>query len=154
MIEQTQFIARNVPDLIYNGGMEDGNPPTYWSMWGSPPTFERSNAQKHSGDYSTHIIADGSNQGFSASQNRHNQSAGIIYKQSVWFYMVSGQIQSRWNTGGGAGADIFTHTTTGSWQYWSRWYEEIDGGDEAYPAFYSNGGAAEFYIDDVSVWRC
>jgi hypothetical protein len=138
------------PNLVTNGGMEDGNPPTGWTILGDG-TFEQSDVEKHNGTYSVHINTD-INEGFYQT-NDYTQQTGMVYWQSFWYYIVSGQIRSRWQVGSGAGAEEFIHSVTGSWQYWSRYYTEIDGGDDAYTQFTSYAASAEFYIDDISVKR-
>ena len=130
------------PELVTNGGMEDGDPPTGWSTYASPATFEQSATQKHNGSYAAHIVD--STTGTKGIVQALTLVSGHIYKASFWYYIVSGALINQINN-----ADV-TYSTTGSWQYAERVVTYNSGYSNIY--FLNAGGATtEFYIDDVSV---
>lgn len=134
-------------ELVTNGGMEAGEPPTGWSAINTPEVFESSGVQKHSGAKSAHIndsIA--SNGGI---QHSVSFVSGKTYKLSFYYYIVSGSI-SGWSNDG----FIVTGplTTTGSWQF-AEAYGVLGAGSIIVINNYSVSVAAEFYIDDVSVQK-
>jgi hypothetical protein len=139
-------------ELVSNGGMESGNPPTGNTVIGTPAIFEQSGVQKHSGSYSCHIndSTPTNNGGF---YNRANTTAGKTYKHSFWYWIVSGSINAGVMLGDGSQWIKQTRlTTTGSWQYYEEFViQTITGTYGSGYQNYSNSVAAEYYIDDVSV---
>jgi len=131
--------------LVANGGMEDGDPPTGWSAYNSPETFEQSGVQKHTGSYSTHIVDS------TPSRGGFYQTISIItnkqYKVSFWYYIVSGSIRVELDYP--SVYDLLSKT--GSWCYFEKIFTRISTYSRIY--FYNSSAsvAAEFYIDDVSV---
>ena len=134
-------------ELISNGTMESGNPPTGWTATSSPETFDRSAVQKHSGTYSARVIDSIPSQG--GFYGEVPFEAGKTYKISFWYFISSGSIYL-WGNGTGVPINDIELTTTGSWQYREKVFRNTD---STYIAFsnYSGSVAATFYIDDVSV---
>jgi hypothetical protein len=137
------FQPSNGPELVTNGGMETGNPPTGWSAAFTPETFEQSGVQKHSGSYSAHIID--STPSYGGFSQPLSIITGKTYKFSFWYYLVNGTLRVQPDT------DAHIYTTTGSWIYGEFTRTCIGADPNIY--FINNSGsvAAEFYIDDVSV---
>ena len=144
------------PTLVTNGGMETGDPPTWWGSVNTPETFERSGVQKHSGSYSCHVVDNPASwAGLVNSTTSAMRYAGKRYKVSFWYYLVSGSLSFIQKNGGGS-ADIIntTLTTTGSWQYYEGVFTETTTGQSVNNHWFvnsSNSVAAEFYIDDVAI---
>ncbi len=135
-------------ELVTNGGMETGNPPTSWSATETPETFERSAVQKHSGTYSARVVeSTGSYGGFCQPISK---VAGRLYEASFWYYLVSGaMIGSIQNGYGNDNLSAVYPSTIGSWTEIHYTATEILTGaigDIRFQAFPN----AEFYIDDVS----
>ena len=130
-------------ELVINGGMETGNPPTGWSILNIPEIFEQSNVQKHSGSYSAHIIDSIPSYGgfYRADLGLSNLK---LYRILLWYYLVDGigicQNQVDWNI------DLIT---PGSWIY----AEKLINPGNSFLIFSNvfNTVACEFYIDDASV---
>jgi len=139
----------NTVELVSNGGMESGNPPTGWSVSGSPDIFERSGTQKNNGTYSAHIVETSAT--YSGFEQRHSETAGKQYKLSYWYYLASGRLLVSMMDGTNGVIMHNTHTTNGSWQYSETIYTQTKTGSLAGIIFRSDGVSAEFYIDDVSV---
>ena len=152
------FIDKEILDvtgseLISNGGMEEGDPPTGWSALSTPEIFERSAVQKHSGSYSAHIVDSTASYG-AFQQLLVNKVAGKTYKLCFWYYIVSGTMAAYFYRGDGGGLIAYQlYTTTGSWQYAELIGIETVTGNSGGPRFLnaSNSIAAEFFIDDVSI---
>ena len=149
LIMAYRTLFRPTSEVIINGDMELGSPPTNWQSYNSPGTFERSGFRFHSSDYSAHILTEVTGSGFQYGST-WSQRTGILYIQSFWFWIVEGTLTSVWTNGDTTDIDSIEHTITGSWQYWSRNYTEASGGSLANVIFSSTNGG-EFYIDDVSV---
>jgi len=135
----------NTVELVSNGGMESGNPPTGWSNVNSPNTYERSSTQKHSGSYSLHVshpaASRGGTQALTVSSNKR-------YKLSFWYYLVSGNMYGTWSDDAGW-HDNTIPTVTGSWQYFETFMNPNRSSINIY--ILTSGSGGEFYIDDVSV---
>ena len=147
-------IIGGVSEIVYNGGMEVGTPPTGWIADSSPEVFERSAVRKHSGSYSLHVVD--STPSLAGAYQWGGFTVGKSYKLSFWYYLVSGVIYSYSDSG----LAIKTYNTTGSWQYdertWVATLDPIDGHEGYERPFignHSNSVAAEFYIDDVSIMQ-
>ena len=139
-------------ELVTNGGMENGAPPTGWTALNTPETFEQSGVRKHSGSYSAHIID--STPGYRGFAQGYTSITGKIYKISFWYYLVSGSLRSTIIKGDNSGFNYNSDlTTNGAWTYFELIYTETAGGALAKWQFKnsSTAVAAEFYIDDVSV---
>lgn len=142
-------------ELVTNGGMESGDPPTGWSATGTPETFEQSGVQKHGGSYSAHIVD---------SIPSYGGLRGLVfptvtgkkYKICGWAYIVAALegCEFFWVHGDNSFAnDISVDTTAGLWLYRESIVTETAGGAGAYIGFRNAGNiqTAEFYIDDVSI---
>jgi hypothetical protein len=139
-------------ELVTNGGMEDGDPPTGWSVKLNPETFERSGTQKHGGNYSLHLVESNGSYGY-VYQSFGSRLLGKTIKVSFWYNLVSGTV----------GAQIYDasiplnlvdipFSTPGSWQYVELVYTVTGLPDmDLYILFGGAAGNYEFYIDDVSV---
>jgi len=132
------------PNLVSNGTMETGSPPTGWTIENTPSTFERSGVQKHSLNYSAHVIDPGTWGGFYQSVAMVN---GKTYTLSYSYYIVSGGIAVQTT----ATYEVNnSHTTIGSWQDVETEFL-CTGSDTIKFINISNSTPAEFYIDDVSI---
>src|SRR3990170_185356 len=75
-------------ELVTNGEMEDGDPPTGWSANNNPETFERSGVQKHGGSYSAHIVdSTPSYGGFYRAGISWPYGTGLYLRFSFWDYL-------------------------------------------------------------------
>jgi len=151
IIGLSRNLTFNPTEMITNGGMEIGNPPTGWQARNTPQTFERSGVQKHSGSYSTHIVDLAEMGGF---LQYLTTIIGETYKLSFWYWIVNGSIIAGLLNGNGSNWTVITLlTNTGSWQYCELFGQEQIGGTGSLVAFFnsSNTLTAEFYIDDASV---
>ena len=142
------------PELVTNGGMEDGDPPTGWITVESPDNFEQSITQVHSGIYSCRYKSS------SSSWADFHQAVDLpIYKPvrlSFWYYLVSGQLTVKQTDNNGS-AILYnqTFTNTGEWTYVIASYTSTypinpEPGVDALISF-GRDGAFEIYIDDVSI---
>jgi len=129
-------------EKVTNGGMENGDPPSNWTTYGTPPTFERSNAQAHEGTYSLHVITTSENHG---GKQTLSLIPGKIYEITAWVYVVSGG--ARLWLSGTPGIDWTT--STGQWVklYGTR----VAPAPDSQVRILSYTGASEFYVDDVSI---
>jgi len=140
-------------ELTTNGGMELGDPPTGWTAFGTPDSFERSddNVRSGGGSYNMHIVTSGGWKG--AQQNVASLlSSGQTYKLSFWYYIEpDGRIQIGLYNGGAwapVGSEILT--TTGVWTYKELEFVVPDAANQQI-LFCDNNIATDFRIDDVSL---
>ena len=149
------FIKDCSKNLIQNGGMEVGNPPTGTSPHNSPEILERSGIDKHSGSYSLHIVDSvPSSAGSFLYDLVNSKIIGRTYKFSYWYKIVSGSIQMQFLKGDGSSAIIFAnHFDIGNWNYGELVGVEGGAGGPYYGLVCNLSGIApaEFYIDDISV---
>jgi hypothetical protein len=132
-------------ELVTNGGMESSDPPTGWSQLNSPDTFERSGVQKHSGDYSLHIIKlTGVQAG--ATQNL-SFTIGRTYRVSLWYYLATDSMLCAINQGDGT-LDYNWFSEQETWVHFSK---DITSTGSDGIIYLVTGGDDEFYVDDVSV---
>lgn len=140
-------------EKITNGGMESGDPPTGWIAFNTPETFEQSGVQKHSGNYSVHLVDSvASNEGFR--QYSISFVSGKTYKLSFWYLLVSGTLNVQCFDGNGATRILYSnYTTTGSWLYAEVSLTSTHTGSNAFIQFLNESPSvpAEFYIDDISI---
>lgn len=132
------------PELIINGDLElDSN----WSDYGTPTTNERSAVQKQSGSYSRHVVCDGASEGIIS--DYFSVVAGVNYRIQVWVYVVSGSV-SITRTHARLDWTTLVSSGTGSWQLLeTTMVASATGGEQI--RIRSAFGAAEFYVDDVSI---
>lgn len=132
------------PELIINGGMEIGDPPTGWTIAGPTTTAERSNTHAHTGTYSFRTVEATNN--YNGFYQNIPITTGKKYRIAFWYWIESGEILAE-NTGGLLW--FVGLTIKGSWQYY-----EVDiiatNSNPSPLQFYSNGMPSEFFIDDVS----
>lgn len=135
-------------EMVLNGGMENGNPPTNTAN-NNATTWEQSGVQKHSGSYSLHVVTGAGGGAGWILTGGASKVAGKKYKLSFWYWLVSGNLQVQFLKGDGSASIIIgSYSTTGSWQYAELIaIETVNGTYVAYPF---GPAAAEFYIDDVS----
>lgn len=142
-------------ELVSNGGMESGNPPTGWSVINSPDTFEQSGVKKHGGSYSAHVIDSSSPSYRGMASPAMSRIAGKKYKLSFWYYLADGGIEVDIRTGDNS--DYLTTLSISSpattWALYEYIFTETNTGSTGYLWFRNISGIlpAEFYIDDVSV---
>jgi hypothetical protein len=128
-------------NLCDDPGFETGTAPT---TNGTPTTCAQSNEQAHSGTYSWKVVADANNEGI---YRNPSVTAGKWYFVSAWVYVTSGVCKISGETRWSFTKDI---TTTGSWVR-SVFVAKGTGTGATTLAFYCNGAAAQFHVDDVSV---
>ncbi len=143
----------NGQEIIANGIMEIGNPPTGWDPINTPETFEQSTLHTHSGSYSLHLVDTvGDN---ASAQQALSKTAGRQYALSVWYYLISGQFKVAVQNGNGSG-NIFdtTYDTIESLQHITATLTEtITGNTGMIYLSAPIGVPSEFYVDDVSLIR-
>jgi len=132
-----------------NGDMEDNS---NWTTTGTPSTCEQSTTKVWEGSYSWYVDADALNEGI-YSDTFVIPADTSKYWITFNYYIVSGELDARSkNPTDSKGLDFTgTYTTTGSWQ--KATIVTTATGTLEYERIYfrSNGGAAEFYIDDVRI---
>lgn len=141
-------------EIISNGSFEAGNPPTDWTSYGSPDTFEQSGVQKHSGSNSAHLVElHAAATCFYQTLAAGSRIAGHTYRYSFWYYLVSGKMACSIIKGDNSGTLATTqYTITGSWQYVETELvqDTTDAGSSSFQ-FWAPTEAGEFYIDEVSI---
>lgn len=139
-------------NLVDNGGMEGGaNPPSGQTAIGAATvTSEGTSGYYHSGTYSEKVVttaAGGSSQNISI-------TAGNWYLASVWLRISSGtQVEVRDGAAPISGSSQYiTGAANGdTWKKYS-WIFQAVSTDTIYQMYINSfGGAATFYVDDVSV---
>ena len=143
------FIKDCSRNLIQNGGMEIGNPPTGWMVTGSPTTYERSNAWAKSGIYSAHV-AD-SIPSYGGFYQNIILRVGRTYKISGWVNVISGTMKVQVYDDV-LGAIVYQDFVPGI-SYLNLSFICPSGitVDSLYFTNLGNSVAAEFYVDDVFV---
>jgi RHS repeat-associated protein len=131
-------------DLAVNGGMEvdDG-----WSdiAGAEPTTNERSTAQVDAGTYARHVNAD---TGEGIESEAVDLAAGVTYVVAARVYPVSGTVKMGVSNTG----DFDTTTSgTGAWETLRAVHTPTSDLNAVTLQFTASSGAAEFYVDAVSV---
>lgn len=121
---------------VTNGDMEADSD---WTDVGTPTTNEQSNTQAYEGTYSRHIVADADGEGITQTLTTNDEDWVVL---SARVYLESGGVKMNFG-----GAEQDSTTTTGSWIH-LRGFTQASGTSETLQ-FLSDGGAAEFYVDDV-----
>jgi len=144
-------IPPTATELMTNGTFEAGDPPTGWSVQGTPTIFERSSAQAHLGTYSAHVVNDVAN--YSGFLQNYWVSAGKKYKRSFWYYIVSGHILANIYPAGGGDPIVSVNLSSpiGQWTYREDVYTATATGNTWEGWLNDGSGSDEFYIDDDSV---
>jgi hypothetical protein len=144
------FSAGSVSELITNGGMEIGDPPTGWTNQ-ALEIWERSSNDKHTGTYSGHAVDSTPNYGsiFQAAVS----SVGPTYKVSGWVRAISGTV-AWWVYRTDPGYAVYAYETITPAEGWV--YKEniiLSSGNNIIVRVRNDSDevAAEFYVDDVSV---
>jgi hypothetical protein len=144
------------PELIINGGMEAGDPPTGWDAVATPETFERSGVQKKSGSYSLHLVDSVPSYG----QGRQYfpggaRVAGAVYTFLFSHHTITGPLNAIFSDGNGVALGDVSYADLAAWFDRTTFYAmTVDDGGIGFVTFYhAAGGALEFYLDDVSVKR-
>jgi hypothetical protein len=139
------------PELVTNGGMEVGDPPSNYDQANYPTTNERSGTQKYTGSYSYHIADALNARGFGQFDVSTPVGLALVsgktYLLMFQYFLVSGGVRCTISTGG----DVlyYTYSTTGSWVSVSISFTSGSGSPKG--VAFSTVDAAEFYIDDMSI---
>jgi len=139
------LLANSGVELVTNGGMESGTPPTGWTQLNSPDTFERSGVQKHSDSYSLHVIKLTGEQA-GATQNL-SFTTEKTYRVSLWYYLVTDSMLCAIDKGDST-LDYNWFSQQGAWTHFTK--DIISTGTDGI-IYLVTGGEDEFYVDDVSV---
>lgn len=90
-------IVKNTPnygsEILTNGNFEDGNPPTGWyTINGTPVTFEQTSSLYYEGSYSCHLLTDAVNEGMAHSvpsvTNNWYMTTGYFYSTNQGTYLT------------------------------------------------------------------
>ena len=130
-----------VRDLAINGDMEDAEG---WNAITSA-MHSQSNVQVDGGSYAWHVNA---NQNDGIQGNFWNLIAGRDYTVSARVYVVNGSARMKVDTG--TDFDMAT-IGTGSWETLSATHTPLTTQNNIRLQFVANGGAAEFYVDNVRI---
>ena len=148
-------------NLVTNGTLESfqgGNPnvPTGWTNYQSDAgELADETTIVHEGSHSLHINVNAAAEG--CYSNNYTIVAGI-FKVSFWFYPITGTVRVWVAEGDGT---ILYNYDLSNWPGYAAntWLHFVDvrpntvAGNSGSIWFYSQGGAANYYIDDVSVRR-
>ncbi len=139
-------------EIDVNGGMELDSG---WSNVGTPTTNARATAQAHSGSYSRHVVTDAADEGI-ASEAR-NFVARQVYSLTAQVYPVSGvgsaTVKMRLvdETETEIPGTILISRATDTWECLTVTYMPLLDMNNIKLQFLAEGGAAEFYVDSVSI---
>jgi hypothetical protein len=130
-------------DLISNGGMETGDPPTGWNAEGTVVSFAQSAEQAHGGTKSLKVVADAANEG---ADQVPTLAAGQWANWTYWVFPPATTFRSR-------SVNFGNVTLTHSGLSASAWNQIVITNRElvANPELIMrSAAAATFYLDDVS----
>src|SRR5262249_55750640 len=132
-------------ELAINGSMELDS--DWTNISGAPPTTNaQSSAVVDSGSFSRHVVASAANQGIEG--DPWNMSAGKTYLVAARVYAASGAVKMQVT-----GQTDFDRVSTGAAQ-WNTLLATYTASADATGKklqFIANGGAADFYVDAVSI---
>jgi hypothetical protein len=132
-------------ESVSNGDMESAS---VWSAYSSPTSQARSNEQAHSGTYSWKVVSPSGYKGFNQTLTL---TSGKTYLLSYWIKNSSGVggYCAILNSSGANTYNIQPSPITGGWDYVQQSITPNTAATNI--IFLSPGGAATFYIDDVSI---
>ncbi|MEZ4672578.1 MAG: RHS repeat-associated core domain-containing protein [Anaerolineae bacterium] len=140
-------IIKSGIDLAVNGGMELDSS---WASVGTPSTNERSTGQVDSGIYSRHIVTSALDQGIEGNAwDIVNLTNGQIYTITARVYPVSGVVKMQIPGLTDANSEKKT-SGTGNWQT-LQYIHLASANGTGYKVRFVSTGAAEFYVDSVSI---
>ncbi|MEO8609542.1 MAG: RHS repeat-associated core domain-containing protein [Chloroflexota bacterium] len=129
--------------LVVNGSMEADSD---WTNVGTPTINQRSSTQADSGSYSRRVVASAAGQGIEG--NTWNLVANQAYTIRARVFPISGTVKMQ--VPGITAFDV-SSSEPGSWQTLSAVYTPSSDITGKKLQFVSSGGAAEFYVDNVSI---
>lgn len=140
LIEEVSYALQGT-ELAANGDMELNS---NWSSVSSPTTNIRSSAQAADGTYSRYVETSAAGQGIESSS--WNLVSGKTYIITAKVYPVSGTIKMQ------VGSILDrTSSGTGAWELLRAVHTATADDTGKTLQFVSSGGAAQFYIDSVSI---
>lgn len=131
-------------DIVANGSMETGNPPTGWAVQGTPTIYEQSAAQAYDGVNSLHVVANAATQG---GKQTITPIDGEFYDISVRRYRVSGTSQVVFT--GAFATNLSSSGFTGTWAEFNATEAAASSSADIYLRM--TGGAGESYFDAAKV---
>ena len=138
-------------DLAEDGSMElpDLNTPWQGIPGAAPNINERSSAQveEDEGDFSRHVYGDTAGKGIEG--NAWDLVDGLTYIVTARVYLVSGTVKMQ--VTGRTDFDRNTGGSTGAWQTLRVVHKATADAQDVKLQFIASGGAAEFYVDAVSI---
>jgi hypothetical protein len=141
-------------EIVANGGMEIGDPPTGWIAWAAPNSFERSSDQAHSGTYSCRIQTSNGSPDYRGTAQYLSKVSGEGYSLTFWYYITTGSFQYKLMNGNASDVLVLgIVSTTGIWtEVTLPSVVETITGTTGYVSFLGEPfTSCDFYIDDVSV---
>ena len=135
-------------NLVVNGNMELDSDWDDLDLAGAD-VQERSTGKVHGGSYSRHVSVDAAAEG-ALEATAHSVVSGTMYRISFWVYVVSGTAEVKDHTNDDHVFSI-TEATTGSWIFKTEDVVATGTSATQQVRLVSSGGAAEFYIDDLSI---
>lgn len=139
------------PELVGNGDMEAGNPPTGWSIFNATATIAADAVTYHGGSKSVKITLDASGSYDAVLKDISGLTAGKHYKVSAWF---RGEDLVAGNFWLGFGTTQSTAMSNGGWVYCEYIYEGLAETQSVYAGIYpTNAGNAGkiLNVDDISL---
>ncbi len=136
-------------DLAEDGGMELSDLDTPWQgiTGAEPVTNTRSQGQVDEPDYARYVVGDAAGEGIEG--NMWDLVDGLTYIVTARVYPASGTVKMQ--VTGSTDFDRDTGGSTGAWQTLRVVHQASAGASDVKLQFIASGGAAEFYVDAVSV---
>lgn len=138
-------------ELVSNGGMEVGNPPTGWSKFNGTGTFAQDAVTFHSGTKSIKITLNGSGGEEACLQDVSGLTVGNTYQVSAWFYGQDLAAEHFWL---GFGSEKTLDYSNGAWVNVMFNYAAIADTLSVYAGVHATSAANAgkiFYVDDISL---
>jgi len=142
--QPTLILVTDGSNQAVNGDMElDSN----WASVGAPALNKRT-PHADSGQYMRRVTTSAASQGIEG--NSWDLDAGVAYTLSARVFVVSGAVKMQV-----PGVANFDQTSTGTeaWETFSKTYTPGSSVTGKKLQFVASGGAAEFYVDSVSIRR-
>jgi RHS repeat-associated protein len=141
--QPTRILVTKPRELAVNGGMELT---TDWASFNSPTTNIRSSDQVDSGVYSRFVATNAADKGIQG--NTWDLIANRTYIITARVYALSGAVRMQVT---GTTAFNKSSTVNGTWETLKVVYKPSAHSTGRRLQFVSSGGAAEFYVDTVSI---